>query len=126
MSWGQHLILDLRQCDILLITDKTNIKKYVKNLCDRIHMKTYGNPLIKHFAAHDPAAAGYSLVQLIETSSITGHFVDISGNAYIDIFSCKEFDKKVAEDVTAFFFKPKKMKSFLLFRDAEEEHWTRG
>jgi hypothetical protein len=30
----------------------------------------------------DPKQLGYSLVQLIETSAITGHFCDRSGDAY--------------------------------------------
>ena len=49
-----------------------------------------------HRAAHVPQAAGYSLVQLIETSAITGHFCDASGDAYLDIFSCKDFDPATA------------------------------
>ena len=55
-------------------------------------MKAYGEPILEHFAVHDPKAAGYSLVQLIETSAITGHFVDKTGEAFLDIFSCKSFD----------------------------------
>ena len=38
-------------------------------------------------------------VQLIETSAITGHFCDRSGDAYIDILSCKDFQSELAVEV---------------------------
>jgi hypothetical protein len=43
--------------------------------------KAYGAPVLEHFAEHLPEAAGYSPVQLIETSAITGHFCDLSSEA---------------------------------------------
>ena len=43
--------------------------------------------------------AGYSLVQLIETSLVSGHFVDETNRAFIDVFSCAPYDP---EAVTAF------------------------
>ena len=39
---------------------------------------------------------GFQLVQLIETSNICGHFANASRAAYLDIFSCKQFDPGVA------------------------------
>ena len=36
--------------------------------------------------------SGYTLVQLIETSSITAHFSENTGSIYLNVFSCKEFD----------------------------------
>ena len=77
-----------------------------------------GKPNIKHFASHNDAAAGYSLVQLIETSSITGHFVDKSGDCYIDIFSCKVFDIETAKAVVNKYFSPKQIKVTYLTRQA--------
>ncbi len=50
-------------------------------------MGSYEEPVLEHFATHDLSKAGYSLVQLIETSPITGHFVDKNGDAYLDVFS---------------------------------------
>lgn len=116
--WGYHLILDCKECDIEKITDGDNIRSFAKTLVERIDMKAYGEPLVEHFAAHDPKAGGYSLVQLIETSSITGHFVDESGDAYIDIFSCKSFDLETAKEVVKEFFDPSKMKTIFLTRQA--------
>ena len=73
-------------------------------------MESYGDPMIAHFATHDPEASGYSFCQMIETSNITGHFVDKTGDCYIDIFSCKEYDTDVALDVINVIFRPEEVK----------------
>ncbi|NGX32812.1 MAG: hypothetical protein K1060chlam4_00865, partial [Candidatus Anoxychlamydiales bacterium] len=65
-----------------------------------------------------PDAAGFSFVQLIETSSITGHLVDKNGDAYIDIFSCKEFEIDPVKKVLNKFFAPKKIRVIFLTRQA--------
>ena len=81
-------------------------------------MKAYGPPVLEHFAEHVPDAAGYSLVQLIETSAITGHFCDRSGDAYIDIFSCQDFETELAISVVRTTFRPKHINSITLERQA--------
>jgi len=116
--WGYHLILDCKECNIDNITKEDNIYRFVEHLVKDIDMKAYGEPIIKHFATHNEDASGYSLVQLIETSSITGHFVDLTGDAYIDIFSCKEFDIDIVQDVVRWFFSPKQIKVTYLTRQA--------
>jgi len=116
--WGYHLILDCKACDIKTIQNKDHIKKFIATLVKRIDMKAYGEPILEHFATHDPEAAGYSLVQLIETSDITAHFVDKNGDAYFDIFSCKRFDIATAENVIQEFFHPQSMKKIFIERQA--------
>ena len=76
-------------------------------------MKAYGPPVLEHFAEHIPEAAGYSLVQLIETSAITEHFY-----AYIDIFSCKDFEAEPPVSVVRTAFRPKHINSITLERQA--------
>lgn len=116
--WGYHLILDCKGCDKEKISSKDVIVNFTKSLVSKIDMVAFGEPTVQHFATHNPHAAGYSLVQLIETSSITGHFVDSNGDAYIDIFSCKPFDEEVAKSVVASFFGPNKVKATFLKRQA--------
>ena len=91
---------------------------WVRTLVDRIGMRAHGDPVCEHFAAHDPEAAGYSLVQLIETSSITGHFVDRNGDAYIDVFSCKPFDLETVRSVVHDYFRPAAIRVTYLTRQA--------
>lgn len=116
--WGYHLLLDCKGCEKEKVGSKENLATFVKQLVKDIDMTAFGEPTIEHFATHNPKAAGYSLVQLIETSSITGHFVDDDGSAYIDIFSCKPFDLEVAKEVVTTHFAPEKMKVMYLTRQA--------
>ncbi len=102
--WGHHLILDCKSGSKKLIRDKQNLKNFVDELVNRIDMVAVGEPIIKFLASNAVDKAGYSLVQLIETSSIVGHFINSSGDFYLDVFSCKEFEiEKVTECVDEFF-----------------------
>jgi S-adenosylmethionine decarboxylase len=116
--WGYHLILDCKACDKAKITDADTIRTFAKVLVKAIDMKAYGEPVLEHFATHNPLAGGYSLVQLIETSDITAHFVDLNGDAYIDIFSCKPFDIAVAQKVVQESFSPQQIRKTYLERQA--------
>jgi S-adenosylmethionine/arginine decarboxylase-like enzyme len=116
--WGYHLILDCKGCNVEEIQSKEQIRLFVGELVRDIDMKAFGEPIIENFANHNPLVAGYSLVQLIETSSITAHFADHTGDAYIDIFSCKPFDLGVAQEVVHRFFHPEKIKITYLTRQA--------
>lgn len=119
--WGYHMLLDIKGAEKDIIKSKDRLTEFVKALVKKIDMKAYGEPIIEHFATHNPKAAGYSLLQLIETSSITGHFVDDNGDAYLDIFSCKTFKK---EDVLSFvetFFKPEDINYKFLTRSARSK-----
>ena len=116
--WGYHLILDCSECDTDSIKNRENLEQFVKTLVKRIDMKAFGKPALEHFATHDPLAAGYSLVQLIETSSITGHFVDANGDAYLDIFSCKPFEIELAKEVVQEYLNPNRIKVTYLTRQA--------
>ncbi len=99
MAWGMHLIADAAGCRRDIVTDAEQLADFVCDLVEAIDMRAHGAPRIEHFAEHTPDAAGYSLVQLIETSNITGHFCDLTGDAYIDIFSCKPFNPDIAVDL---------------------------
>ncbi len=115
-SWGYHLILDCRGGDIAAVTDAKHIEKFVIELIDEIDMKRFGEATIVHFGSDH--LTGYSLMQLIETSSITGHFVDQNGDAYIDVFSCKPFCQETAVKVVQKFFNPKHITVRYLTRQA--------
>ena len=82
-------------------------------------MVAYGQPMIQHFGEGDKA--GFTLVQLIETSNITGHFCDESGDVYLDVFSCKEFNPKVVEEVVTHYFAPQSIDLLILERTAGQK-----
>lgn len=116
--WGRHLILDCAACDREAVRSGDAIREFCRDLVESIEMVAYGEPLVEHFATHVPEAAGYSLVQLIETSAITGHFCDATGDAYVDVFSCKDFDPDVAISVVYKHFRPQSVRCVNLPRDA--------
>lgn len=115
--WGYHLMLDCADCDLDKVTSREQIYKFVKDLVPRIDMTAHGEPIIEHLLPEDPKQ-GYSLMQLITTSNICAHFMDLDGTAYIDIFSCKEFDIKLAEEIVKEYFNPKKIRANFITRDA--------
>ena len=89
--WGMSTSVDLYDCDPSTIRDADKIKEYVKQLCDLIEMRTFGECLVVHFG-DDPKVSGFSMTQLIETSLVSGHFANNTNAAYLDIFSCKWYD----------------------------------
>jgi len=107
---GYQAIFDIKSCQI----DVTNINYllyFVEVLVKSVDMKPYGNPLVKHMIMKDkPYLNGISIVQLIYTSSVTCHFMDDTGNAYIDFFSCKKFDVNVLTNVIDQLLKPRSIK----------------
>lgn len=117
--WGYHLILDCSQCDRNAITNPDVIREFSATLVDEIKMVPYGDPQIIHFGHNAPHLTGWTLLQFIETSNIMAHFCDESGEGYIDIFSCKEYDIDVAIDVVNRFFSPQKIRKTYLTRQAD-------
>jgi S-adenosylmethionine/arginine decarboxylase-like enzyme len=98
--------------------DADAIHEFCEDLVESIGMVAFGEPMVEHFATHLPEAAGYSLVQLIETSALIGHFCDESGDAYLDVFSCKDFDPAVAVRVVERHFRPARVRRVDVYRDA--------
>lgn len=107
--WGYHSQIDLKGCDHALIRRAVSIEDFTILLVEHLGMKAYGNPQIVMFG-DTPEVKGYSLVQLIYTSSIVGHFVELDNSAYIDIFSCKYYNREKAAQFCADFFKAKSYK----------------
>ena len=102
MAWGLCAAVDLQDCDPDLIRNAGHIKRYVIELCELIGMKRFGECQVVDFG--EGRVAGYSMVQLISTSLISGHFANDTNNAYLDIFSCKGYDPEVVAAFSKDFF----------------------
>lgn len=119
--YGYELILDLHECDISTFTRKS-IKSYFKRLCAEIKMTRCD----LHFwddvgvdpeeQQTSPHTKGTSAVQFILTSTIVIHTLDLLGAVYINIFSCKEYDRDKAEELTKAWFKAKECRSHFIER----------
>ena len=117
MFWGYHLMLDCSGCNEN-IADKDQIYRFTKDLVNRIDMTAHGEPIIEHLLPGDPKQ-GYSMMQLITTSNICAHFMELDGTAYFDIFSCKPFNIDVAQEVVKEYFNPEKMRVNFITRHAD-------
>ncbi len=115
MTWGKLAIINLYECYPAYLRDKKKIKKFIRELCNKINMEKVGATIIKRFGEN--SLKGYSAMQFIKTSSITAHFDEQKNRAFIDIFSCKKFDEKRAEQFSKDFFKAKKSKTKIVHRE---------
>lgn len=116
MSWGYHLILDCAKCLPTQIRCKANITQFARSLVHKIDMVPYGDPQVVHFGSGNKA--GFTLVQLIETSNITAHFVEETNDMYLDVFSCKRFNPKDVISVVNYHFGPISNTQHFLTRQA--------
>jgi len=115
-EWGLMVSVDLGGCDLKKLTSKEVITQFAIDLAEYINMKRFGDPVVVKFGENEKVA-GYSLVQLIETSLISGHFADSSERAFIDVFSCREFPPKKTAEYCQKYFGAKTMEYAIAFRN---------
>lgn len=121
VPYGYELILDLHDCDSQTF-NRISLKNYFKKLCKQINMTRCE----LHFwddvnvpqeeQQTSPHTKGTSAVQFILTSTIVIHTLDLMSAAYVNIFSCKEFDEKLAETFTKEWFHANEIQSHFIER----------
>ena len=110
MIYGKELILDLHNCDVTTF-NRSSIRKYLKELCALLNMEQcerywwddYRVP--PDMQETEPHLKGTSVVQIIKTSNIVIHTLNLLGNVYINIFSCKGFNTEAAKVLSGQWFK---------------------
>ena len=110
------MIVNASGCLPHSIRCSNNIYQFTKRLVHKIDMVSYGEPHIVMFGTGNKK--GYTLVQLIETSNITAHFVEETNDVYLDVFSCKPFEPKDVMSVFSESFAPLKSDTKFLVRQA--------
>ncbi len=127
--YGQELIIDLKGCDATKFNRK-DIEGYFKQLCKLIDMTRcdlhFWDDLdsTEEEKQTSPHTKGTSAVQFIITSNITVHTLDILGEVYVNIFSCKYFDKDIALDFTKRWFGSQESNHLVVKRGEWEEKNT--
>ncbi len=119
--YGFELIMDLHGCDVAKF-NRTSLDNYFEKLCKAIDMvkceryfwDDVGVPPEERQTS--PHTKGTSAVQFILTSTIVVHTLDLLKAVYINIFSCKPFDRKVAEQLTREWFTAKECKTHFIER----------
>ena len=102
--WGLSSCIDLYDCDLKLMQDAPAIKRFVRELCDKIGMRRYGETTVVNFG-DEPRVAGFSMTQLIETSLISAHFANASRAIYLDVFSCASYEPEEVAKFAVEYFK---------------------
>jgi S-adenosylmethionine/arginine decarboxylase-like enzyme len=108
-QYGIELILDLHGCDAAKFT-RDSITEYFERLCVLIDMQREDlhfwddEGVSEEDKQTSPHTQGTSAVQFILTSSIVIHTLDQLRAVYINIFSCKAYDPKVAEQFSVEWF----------------------
>jgi S-adenosylmethionine/arginine decarboxylase-like enzyme len=115
--WGKELLLNARKCSSVRINNPRNIELFLGSIVQKIDMKAYGKPQIHFFGSDNKC--GWSAFQLIETSNISLHACEESGDCYINIFSCRFFDEHIAKAVVQDWFVPESMDMKVIHRDAK-------
>ena len=119
--YGSELILDLHGCDASKF-NRPSLEDYFENICEAIDMERcdlhfwddVGVPEDEQQTS--PHTKGTSAVQFILTSTIVIHTLDLLEAAYINIFSCKSFDPKIAEEITKEWFGAKECRTHFIER----------
>lgn len=115
-EYGVELVVDLYDCDYSTITSNKKLNQFAKDLCKVIDMKPYGKPIIPDFGFSLSKTAGPSLVQLIESSSITAHYSPHWRVVCINIFTCKNFNTEKTLKFVKNFLGAKRARAFVLKR----------
>lgn len=96
-DYGKEVIIDLHDCSINNF-NRSGLRRFFKELCEKIGMQREG----LHFyddlntpeeeKVTEPHLVGTSAIQFIRTSNVTIHTLTILKSAYINVFSCKDFE----------------------------------
>ena len=107
--YGYELILDLHGCDASTF-NRESLDEYFEKLCKAIGMVKCERywwddvGVAGDEKQTSPHTKGTSAVQFILTSTIVIHTLDDLKAVYANIFSCKPYDREVAEKITKEWF----------------------
>lgn len=108
-AYGQELILDLHECNVSRFT-RDGIERFCEGLCELLDMERCDLhfwddvDVLEEDKQTNPRTKGTSAVQFILMSTIVIHTLELMKAAYVNIFSCKEFDTDEAATFTANWF----------------------
>lgn len=115
--FGTHLMLEFYDCEGKL-EDEKFIYSILEELPEIIGMRKISKPYILRVPSNPETfdKGGISAFIIIAESHISIHTFIKQKYATIDVFSCKDFDVKKAENYLVEKFKPKKIEKNMLLR----------
>lgn len=112
--WGKSVAIDLHERKHDRLVDPELLKQFVAQVIKVVGMEAHGDCYVDRFG--DGELEGYSAMQFIKTSAITVHLDEVGNCAFVDIFSCKDFDADKAETFAKEFFQARQSKATILIR----------
>lgn len=119
MAFGPHLTVDGIGCSSKDLSSMSFIYKFLDDCPKKIHMTKITEPYIVKIPA------GFAGMVLIAESHISVHTNPKKKKIYVDIFSCKDFDKSKALKYIVAYFKPKQYQSDLISRGKKFPRWNK-
>ena len=119
--YGIETIIDLQGCDTTRFNRK-NIKQYFLQACKLLDVSPEDCYFWDDFRVPkekqqtNPKTKGTTAIQFILTSNITIHTLDILETAFINIFSCKDYNTELLEEFTVRFFGSSNHKTIVIER----------
>jgi S-adenosylmethionine/arginine decarboxylase-like enzyme len=101
--WGVASSIDVYNCNPAKIRCAETIRRFVQELCELLEVRRFGETTVVHFGKEEKVS-GYSMVQLIESSLVSGHFANLTNTSYLDVFSCKSYDPDVIRNFAEEYF----------------------
>ncbi len=115
-GFGPHLMLDLNDCDVELLKDLDHCASILNDLPDHIGMTKITQPYCFRYSGLVPEDEGITGMVIIAESHISIHTFPIKGYAFIDVFSCRDFDVDEARDYLIKAFKSQDPQTFVTER----------
>jgi len=112
--FGYHLSLDAYECDGNTMLDEGLVRRFLKTLASSIKMKIHESDRMSvqvEVFGNSPKTLGVTGWCPLTDSGITIHTVNATGNLYLDVFSCCQYDCSMVERVVTDFFEPAQMRT---------------
>ena len=97
--YGVHLLFDGYKCSRQKLSDEEHIKQFLKQIVEVIEMTRLTEPFVLMYPSpQSPEDWGYSGFVIVAESHVSIHTYPDKGFVTIDVYSCKDFDVKKAEE----------------------------
>ena len=116
VGFGPHLMLDCYECNKEKLTNFHLLYEFLNNLPSEINMTKMTLPYCAKWKDKFASVEGVSAFVMIAESHISLHTFPEQGYAFMDIFSCREFDVEKARKLVLEFFEAKKSDNYVVNR----------
>ena len=115
-EFGQHLTIDASLCNRKKLVSQTFVYDILNNLPAKLNMTKMTLPYVAKWKDKWAKTEGISGFVMIAESHIAIHTFPEGNSFWLDVFSCKKFDKKKVINIVKKELEVKKIKAKFLIR----------